>query len=182
MKFEKLEWFLPLFNLCFLICFLPLAAYMMKYNRRLRAHAVALGGELLLKVPRPRVQRSETAMLVSEWVGFGLGAVSICVLAVSRPFPTREFAALLPVLLGFCIIAFTRDTFGRDYLEFRAHGIVCGALYSPWDSIREWRWSDSSSTLHIKLTHEIAIYRLRPGDKQAVQKLLDGHLAERALS
>jgi hypothetical protein len=36
----------------------------------------------------------------------------------------------------------------------------------------------SSSTLHIKQKYGIAIYRLRPGDKEAIQNLLDGHLAE----
>ena len=144
---------------------------------------MALGGELLLKVPRPRVKRWDTAMSVSGWVGLGLGALSFCLLAMSRPFPTREFATLLPVLLGLCItVAVTRDTFGRGYLEFREHGIVCGGLYFPWESIREWRWSDSSSTLHIKLEHEIANYRLQPGDKQAVQMLLEERVAERALS
>ncbi len=70
----------------------------------------------------------------------------------------------------------------RVYVEFRERGIVCGACYWPWESIRACDWSDEGFTLRLKWRHGITKYQLRPQDKEAVQRVLDEHLTEHTVT
>ncbi len=73
MKPENLDWF----RIVVPFCYLPIFVFFARYNRILRANAVALACDSMLKVPRPRVKRWEAAQFYLMWsIVFGYGAIS----------------------------------------------------------------------------------------------------------
>lgn len=176
MRSEQSEWFL----VCALICFMPFFVFLMRNTRHLRVQAESLGDNLLLKLPRPRVKRWETAWFVSACLlVVGQAAMFAYELTVSGPDRTRNLISSLAWLIAMSMgIGTFWVSGGRAYLEFREHGIVCGANFWPWENIREWSWHDGGSTLRLKLRIGIVWYRLEPADKPAVQAVLENHLME----
>ncbi len=174
MKTERLEWFL----LVAYFCILPLFAYLIRYGWILRVHAESVGGELVLKVPRPRVKRWETTRYLLAWIIlFGAVTKFVYVFTIFGSISALELVSALTLsLLALLLIGSYWSSGEEAYVEFREHGIVCGAMFCPWEGIREWRWSDQAFTLRLKLRNCIMSYRLRPADKEAVQTELEKHL------
>ena len=176
MELKTVGWFILVSQ----ICFIPIFAFLLRNAWIQRAHAEALAGELVLKVPRPQAKRWETALFICNCVILlGQGAKGAYLVAVSRPIPVLEFwSALNWSLLMLMVIGFSLVSRGTAYLEFREHGIVYLGSYCPWESIRKWDWTGHGFTLRLKLRHAIVSFRLRPGDKGAVQEALEKHVIE----
>ena len=156
------------------LCVLPILAVLLRYNWNQRAKAERSAGKLVLKVVRPRVKVWKTlraGVLLDDHlrpgrvlrfsrlpaqVHFGRGTVEKRD-ELRRPVDGRRR------LLG---------AWGDAFLELREHGAVCGATYFPWETIREWTWSDRHSTLRLKSSHSVASFRLDPRDMEAVQRVL----------
>ena len=91
----------------------------------------------------------------------------------------RGLATCLPWFLLLVMTApFGRDPWGKSYLEFRKHGIVCGAFYFPWENIRNCSWSEKDSTLIIESKSAIMTYQLPNSEKAALLRLLQQRIAE----
>jgi hypothetical protein len=176
MKLEMIEWSILVGQ----ICVLPLVAYVAKASWILREHGQSLAGELMLKVPRPRVQRWEKAQLIVTLIVL-LGQAAGCayLLTTSGPVSVELLRCLTWFLFALIMVIGNAPEFrGRSYLEFRARGILCGSVYLPWESIESAAWSEPGCVLKLKLRLRNAIlnYALRRNDKAAVQMKLDEHM------
>jgi hypothetical protein len=156
------------------LCVLPILAVLLRYNWNRRAKAERSAGKLVLKVVRPRVKLWKTLALVFSWmIIFAQGA--FCVFLVSRPGSIsadellKNVTNYVVLLMG---VGASWAAWGDAFLELREHGAVCGATYFPWETIREWAWSDRYSTLRLKSSHSVASFRLDPRDTEAVQRVL----------
>jgi hypothetical protein len=158
------------------VCLLPLEGFLAGYAWTLRAHADALYGKLLLRVPRPVAKAWDRVDLLF-WLLVALGGTRcVYLLAAYRPVPVLEFLVALVVTLSLIPAAALSGSQAQSYLEFRERGIVRHGVFDPWDNIQEWHWAGPHFTLQVKTKNAIRNNRMRPADKAAVEMVLEEHL------
>lgn len=145
--------------------------FVLPYLQSRRTRAVKQAGQLLLRVPRPRARRlwcgSDSfflCILVAMWATLLSGTIELHELAVTAvPY------TILAGVYGW----FHWSDINGVYVEARKSGIVCGAWFCPWESIRGFRWLMHGPTLQLRVGRfDVADYRIAARQKDAMDHLL----------
>jgi hypothetical protein len=136
-------------------------------------------GNLLIEVVRPRAKKVETAGVVLYTMLFA----SLVGLLVFDAFSANEDMTTSRILQE-AVFTFSMYAwlgmywagFRPTYVEFRERGLVCGAHFWPWESIREWSWSDGGYSLLLKMPDRINTYGIARRDVEAIEAILEEHL------
>ena len=143
-----------------------------------RRRVEELAGGLLLKVVRPSLKRLELAgvVLFTIFVAASLAALVHIAKSDGLRLSSREVLTEGGILMYLCIWLNIYWCFRRTFLQFRERGLVCGIGFWPWESVRQWGWTDSDRVIRLKLPGLINSYSVAKQDKDAIQAILDKHL------